>query len=65
MGAGGAASEAEVDGAIFLQALHSSAKSLLMQANPGQSRPCYGRGAACQVFLTRRDRMKAENRADE
>jgi len=29
---------------------HSSAKSLLLFINPGQSRPCFGQGAACRVF---------------
>jgi hypothetical protein len=43
----------------------SSAKSLLIQENPGQSRPFYGRGAACQVFLTRPGYVNAEIRPDE
>ena len=44
---------------------HCSAKSLLIQENPGQSGPCYGQGAACQVFLTRPGRVNAEIRPDE
>jgi hypothetical protein len=47
----------------------SSAKSLLLLLNPGQSRPCYSRGAACQLFLTRSDCVandrNAEIRPDE
>lgn len=43
----------------------SSAKSLLMHTNPGQSGPFYGRDAACQVFLTRPGHVNAEIRLDE
>ena len=48
---------------------HSSPKSLHLLTNPGQSRPCFGQGAACRVFPTRPDRVasdrKAEIRPDE
>ncbi|MNE19773.1 hypothetical protein D3C80_1128670 [compost metagenome] len=42
----------------------SSAKSLLLLINPGQSRPCFGRGAACQLFLTRPDRVASDRNAE-
>jgi hypothetical protein len=46
------------------QAYRSSAKSLLLLANPGQSRPCFGQGAACRIFPTRPDRVASDRNAE-
>jgi hypothetical protein len=43
---------------------HSSAKSLLLFINPGQSRPCFGQGAARRFFPTRPDRVANDRNAE-
>ncbi|WP_223538819.1 hypothetical protein, partial [Pseudomonas sp. BF-R-12] len=43
---------------------HSSAKSLLLFINPGESRPCFGQGAACRIFPTRPDRVATDRNVE-